>query len=222
MKRILPVLLFVLALIPAIAHAELRVDVTRGTIEPMPIAISPFIRESGADANLASEMPKVISNNLAGSGLFKPVNPAAFVQDAASIQRDGVRFAEWRATNTQALVTGTVTSQPDGKARVEFRLWDVYGQKQLIGMAYTTTQQNWRRIAHIISDEIYKNLTGENGYFDSRIVYVSESGPATKRVKRLAIMDQDGANHKYLTDGGSLVLTPRFSPTRQQRRLHVV
>ena len=217
MKRILPVLLFVLALIPAAAQAqgELRVDVTRGTIEPMPIAISPF-SGSGADANLASEMPNVISNNLAGSGLFKPVNPAAFVQDAASIQRDGVRFAEWRATNTQALVTGTVTSLPDGKARVEFRLWDVYGQKQLIGMAYTTTQQNWRRIAHIISDEIYKNLTGEDGYFDSRIVYVSETGPATKRVKRLAIMDQDGANHKYLTDGGSLVLTPRFSPTRQQ------
>lgn len=215
MKRFLPVLLFVLALIPAVAHAELRVDVTRGTIEPMPIAISPFLG-SGADANLASEMPNVISNNLAGSGLFKPVNPAAFVQDAASIQRDGVRFAEWRATNTQALVTGTVTSLPDGKARVEFRLWDVYGQKQLIGMAYTTTQQNWRRIAHIISDEIYKHLTGEDGYFDSRIVYVSETGPATKRIKRLAIMDQDGANHKYLTDGGSLVLTPRFSPTRQQ------
>ncbi len=215
MKRILPVLLFALAFIPAAAQAQLRVDINRGKIEPMPIAISPF-SGSGADSNLASQMPEVISNNLAGSGLFRPVSPAAFVQDAASIQRDGVRFNEWRATNAQALVTGTVISQPDGKARVEFRLWDVYNQKQLIGMAYTTTQQNWRRIAHIISDEIYKHLTGENGYFDSRIVYVAETGPATKRIKRLAIMDQDGANHKYLTDGGSLVLTPRFSPTRQQ------
>lgn len=200
---------------PFTAHAELRVDVTRGTIQAMPIAVPAFSGD-GANAGLAAQIPEVITNNLASSGLFKPINPQAFVQDAASIQRDGVRFPEWRATNAQALVTGTVTALPDGKARVEFRLWDVFGQKQMSGMAYTTTQANWRRIAHIISDEIYKRLTGENGYFDSRIVYVAEAGPATKRIKRLAIMDQDGANHKYLTDGGSLVLTPRFSPTRQQ------
>ncbi len=103
----------------------------------------------------------------------------------------------------------------DGRTRVEFRLFDVFGQQQLTGMAYMTTPQNWRRIAHIIADEIYKRLTGENGYFDSRIVYVAESGPALKRVKRLAIMDQDGFNHRYLTDGRSLVLTPRFSPNEQ-------
>ncbi len=215
MKKILPVLLFALTLFPFAAQAELKVNVTRGTIDPMPIAIASFYA-AGGDANLATEIPKVITENLAGSGLFRPVNPAAFVQDTASIQQNGVRFGQWRATNTQALVTGTITAQADGKARVEFRLWDVYGEKQLIGMAYTTTQANWRRIAHIISDEIYKRLTGEEAYFDSRIVYVAESGPTTRRVKRLAIMDQDGANHKYLTDGGSLVLTPRFSPTRQQ------
>ena len=215
MKKIIPALLFILALFPFAARAELRVDVTRGTIDPMPVAISNF-NVAGGDGSLATQIPQVITANLGGSGLFKPVNPAAFVQDPNSIARDGVRFAEWRATNAQALVTGTITAQADGKARVEFRLYDVYNQKQLTGMAYTTTQQNWRRIAHIISDEIYKRLTGEEGYFDSRIVYVAESGPAMKRVKRLAIMDQDGANHKYLTDGGSLVLTPRFSPTRQQ------
>jgi TolB protein len=215
MKRILPFLMFLLVLAPFNAQAQLRVVVDSPNLEPMPIAVTNF-HATGADANLGTEIPKVITNNLAGSGLFKPINPAAFVQDSASIAQSGVRFAEWRATNAQALVTGTVTSVGEGKARVEFRLWDVYGQRQLIGMAYTTTQANWRRIAHIISDEIYKHLTGEDGYFDSRIVYVAESGPATKRVKRLAIMDQDGANHKYLTDGGSLVLTPRFSPTRQQ------
>ncbi len=215
MKKVLPVLLFVLAFIPGVARAELIVDLNRGTIQPMPIAVSGFYAE-GANASLGNDIPTIITTNLASSGLFKPINPQAFVQDSASIQQGGVRFPEWRATNAQALVTGTVTALPDGKARVEFRLWDVYGQKQLIGMAYTTTQQNWRRIAHIISDEIYKRLTGEDGYFDTRIVYVAESGPAIRRVKRLAIMDQDGANHKYLTDGGSLVLTPRFSPTRQQ------
>ncbi len=216
MKKFLFAFLVCLAILPVSAHAELRVDVTAGVIEPMPIAIAPFFAAGGQNANLGTEIPNVITTNLESSGLFRPVNPAAFVQDANSIQQSGPRFAEWRATNTQALVTGTVTTQVDGRTRVEFRLWDVYGEKQIIGMAYTTTQTNWRRIAHIISDEIYKRLTGEEGYFDTRIVYVSESGPAIKRIKRLAIMDQDGANHKYLTDGSSLVLTPRFSPTRQQ------
>jgi TolB protein len=215
MKKIV-LFLAALLLIPAAAHAELKIDITRGVVEPMPIAISPFFAATPAGQALATQMPQVITNNLEHSGLFKPLNPQSFVQDSASIERDGVRFAEWRAIGTQALVTGTATTGADGKTRVEFRLWDVFSQKQLIGMAYTTTPDNWRRIAHIISDEIYKRLTGEDGYFDSRIVYVAESGSAQQRVKRLAIMDQDGENHKFLTDGSNLVLTPRFSPTKQQ------
>ena len=197
------------------AHAELRIDVTRGTIQPMPIAITSFHAEPGANGAISNDMPQVISENLERSGLFKPVNPRAFVQSTQSIVKEGVRFAEWRATNAQALVTGVLTRTNDGRTRVEFRLWDVFSEKQLTGMAYMTSESNWRRIAHIISDEIYKRLTGEEGYFDSRIVYVSENGPPTARVKRLAIMDQDGFNHKYLTDGKNLVLTPRFSPSQQ-------
>ncbi len=197
------------------AHAELRIDVTRGTIEPMPIAITSFHAEQGANGAISNDMPQVISENLERSGLFKPVNPRAFVQSTQSIVKEGIRFAEWRATNAQALVTGVLTRTNDGRTRVEFRLWDVFSEKQLTGMAYMTSESNWRRIAHIISDEIYKRLTGEDGYFDSRIVYVSENGPPTARVKRLAIMDQDGFNHKYLTDGKNLVLTPRFSPSQQ-------
>jgi TolB protein len=198
------------------AMAQLEVDVRKGKIEPVPIAISPFYAERPDLVQLAKDVPNIITNNLRGSGLFQPVSPGAFIQDAASIQKDGPRFAEWRAINSQALVTGTVTQAADGRTRVEFRLWDVYSQKQVSGMAYMTTPQNWRRIAHIISDEIYKRITGEDGYFDSRIVYISETGAATNRIKRLAIMDQDGANHRYLTDEGTLVLTPRFSPTSQE------
>ena len=104
----------------------------------------------------------------------------------------------------------------DGRLKVEFRLWDVFAEQQLAGLAYFTAPTNWRRIAHIIADAIYKRITGEDGYFDTRIVYIAESGPPTKRIKRLAIMDQDGANHRYLTDGSSLVLTPRFSPSLQE------
>lgn len=203
-------------LVPLTAKAEIEIDLTRGVIEPLPIAITTFHADSSNNQNYATQIPGVISANLEGSGLFKPVNPRAFVQSTNSIETDGPRFGEWRAIGTQALVTGTVTQTNDGRTRVEFRLWDVFSEKQLTGFAYMTTPQNWRRISHIISDEIYKRLTGEAGYFDTRIVYVAESGSPEKRVKRLAIMDQDGQNHKYLTDGRELVLTPRFSPSRQQ------
>lgn len=215
MKKIL-VLLALMVLIPVSARAEIHVDVTSGVREPMPIAISPFHPATTTNADLAVKIPEVIAADLAGSGLFKPISRSAYVQTPASIASEGVRFDEWRAINSQALVTGIITQAEDGRTRVEFRLWDVFSQKQLTGMAYMTGQDNWRRIAHIISDEIYKRLTGEDGYFDSRIVYISESGPKQQRVKRLAIMDQDGENHRYLTDGGALVLTPRFSPAQQQ------
>lgn len=210
------VLCFYLPVTTVQAQEEPRIVMNRGVVEPMPIAVSPFYVEGSSSHSLATQVPQIVSSNLETSGLFKPINPRGFVQDAASIHENGPRFAEWRATATQALVTGVVSRERDGRTRIEFRLWDVLSQKQLIGTAYTTTPDNWRRIAHIISDEIYKRLTGEEGYFDTRIVYIAESGPPQKRVKRLAIMDQDGENHKYLTDGKNLVLTPRFSPTEQK------
>ncbi len=194
---------------------EPRATITQGTFKPRPIAVSSFHPSDPAFEQLAKDIPAIVTENLERSGLFRPVNPSAFVQTPGSIFKEGVRFPEWRATGTETMVSGNVVKDDLGRTRVEFRLWDVISEKQLIGMAYTTTPQNWRRIAHIMSDEIYKRLTGEDGYFDTRIVYISESGPAHKRVKRLAIMDQDGANHKYLTDGSYLVLTPRFSPKTQ-------
>lgn len=190
--------------------------ITQGNFQPMPIAISDFHAESQQGERLARDIPAIITANLERSGLFRPINKNAFVQSPASIAKEGVRFPEWRATGTESMVSGLVTTDAQGRTRVEFRLWDVLAQKQLIGTAYTTTEENWRRISHIISDEIYKRLTGEDGYFDTRIVYISEEGPANKRIKRLAIMDQDGANHKYLTNGNYLVLTPRFSPETQR------
>lgn len=215
MRKILFSILVLLVFLPTAAQAQLEVNVTEGRLEAMPIAITDFFVQPGADATLAREMPGVIRANLERTGLFQPINQRAFIQTPESIQRDGPRFGEWRAINAQALVTGVASRAEDGRTRVEFRLWDVFGERQMIGMAYTTTPQNWRRIAHIISDEIYKRITGEEGYFDTRIVYVAESGPADARVKRLAIMDQDGHNHSYLTDGRTLVLTPRFSPNQQ-------
>ena len=197
------------------ALAQVHIDITKGVSEPMPIAISPFYAASPENQQFAGDIPRVITEDLQSSGLFRAVNQRAFVQSPQSIQQEGVRFSEWRATGAQAMVSGQVLRNSDGRTRVEFRLWDVLSQQQMVGTAYMTTPDNWRRIAHIISDQIYSRLTGEQGYFDSRIVYVSESGPVQRRVKRLAIMDMDGENHRYLTDGSSLVLTPRFSPESQ-------
>ncbi|MBI1327926.1 MAG: Tol-Pal system protein TolB [Alphaproteobacteria bacterium] len=208
-------LLFVaLALLPFTASAELTLNLNQGVRNPLPIAIPYFHVDAGASPSFATDIPNVIANNLSQTGMFKVIDQGAYMQDAVSLAA-GPKFDAWKTINAQALVSGIIKPMPDGRTRVEYRLWDVLANKQMAGTAYMTNQQNWRRIAHIISDDIYKRLTGEQGYFDTRIVYISESGPFNKRVKRLAIMDQDGYNHRYLTDGANLVLTPRFSPSTQ-------
>ena len=204
----------VTALLSSPAMALIEIDVTQGQIEPMPIALPSFGAEGG-DPKLSADMAGVIAADLKRSGLFKPLDPASFIQKNMSVNTTP-RFGDWRTIGAQALVSGSVTKQSDGRLRAEFRLWDVFASEQMLGQQFYTTPENWRRLAHIISDAIYERLTGEKGYFDTRIVFVDETGPKDKRVKRLAIMDQDGANVRYLTRGEDLVLTPRFSPTSQE------
>src|SRR6202049_4102356 len=197
------------------AGAVLRLEVTEGNVQPVPIAIPDFLGGSPADSELARSISQVITADLRRSGLFAPVDPAAYIEKI--VNADAVpRFADWRVINAQALVTGRLTRQADGRLKSEFRLWDVFSGQQLIGQQYFTTPDNWRRVAHIISDAIYERLTGEKGYFDTRIVFIDETGPKERRIKRLAIRDQDGANVRYLTRGDELVLTPRFSPSTQE------
>jgi TolB protein len=204
-----------LALAAAPAAAELRIDITRGNIEPMPIAILPFVGDTAETSRVGRDIAQVVSQDLERSGLFRPLDVRAL--EANQPPLDALpQFADWRPMNAQALVIGRTTRLPDGRLRVEFRLWDVFAEQQLEGLGYNAAPASWRRIAHVIADAIYKRLTGEEGYFDTRIVYVAEAGPPNRRIKRLAIMDQDGANHEYLTDGSTIVLTPRFSPSMQQ------
>ncbi len=197
------------------ARAVIEIDITSGNVDPLPIAITNFASAMPSTAGAAVGIPEVITANLQRSGLFRPLDPASFIQ-AVDAMRVRPRFADWRVIDAQALVTGRVEMADDGRLRVEFRLWDTIAEQQMTGLVYFTTPDNWRRVGHLISDAIYKRLTGESGYFDTRIVYISESGPANRRIKRLAIMDQDGANQRFLTDGKYLVLTPRFSPRRQE------
>jgi len=200
------------ALLPLPAEAALQVDVTQANIQPLPIAISDLASGDPAQAQVAAQIASVIRADLDRSGLFKSIDPRAFVEHLSNINV-APTYASWRAINAQALVPLQVVQRPDGQLSAQFRLWDVFGGNQMgEGMAFTASTSDWRRIAHKISDEIYKRVTGETGYFDTRIVFISESGPATKRVKRLAIMDEDGFNPNFLTHGDYLVLTPRFNP----------
>ncbi|MBY8916000.1 Tol-Pal system beta propeller repeat protein TolB [Nitratireductor sp. L1-7-SE] len=193
------------------ARAVVEIDINKGVVEPLPIAITEFISADGKGAEIAS----VVEADLRRSGLFAPIEKGAFIEKISNPDA-APRFQDWTVINAQALVTGKVSETPDGRLRAEFRLWDTYAGQQLIGEQFFTSKDKWRRVAHIIADAIYQRLTGETGYFDTRIVYVDESGPRNNRVKRLAIMDQDGANQRFLTDGRAIVLTPRFSPTRQE------
>src|SRR6516165_4835847 len=196
---------------PQRAAAVLKLDVTQGNVQPVPIAIPDFVGVGLQDPAGGRNVSLIIASNLRRSGLFAPIDPAAYIEKISTIETLP-RFPDWRQINAQALVTGRIT-QSDGRLKAEFRLWDVFAGQQLRGEQYNTTADNWRRIAHIISDAIYERLTGEKGYFDSRVVFVDESSSKERRIKRLALMDQDGANVRYLTRGDNLVLTPRFSST---------
>jgi TolB protein len=203
------------SLLASSAFAQVRLDVTQGNVAPLVIAIPDFVGGTPGDAEVARGISQVITANLRRSGLFAPIDPAAFIEKITSFDTFP-RFPDWKAINAQALVTGRVTRQSDGRLKVEFRLWDVSSGQQLTGQQYFTSPDNWRRIAHIVSDAAYERLTGEKGYFDTRVVFIDETGAKERRVKRLAIMDQDGANVRYLTRGEDLVLTPRFSPSTQE------
>ena len=200
MKKLILIFLFNFFLINT-SHSLIEVDITRGNLDPLPIAVSPLHVDIKSEdykdlkvKDLGNNISKIIENNFRATGLFNPLKKEAFVQkpDIAHLKP---RFEDWRLIKAQALVTGKIFIK-DQKLKIEFRLWDLAAGKEMTALAFTTTPSNWRRVAHIISDKIYERLTGEEGYFDTRIIYVAESGPKSQRVKKLAIMDQDGAKTK--------------------------
>ena len=204
------------------SHALIEVDITRGNLNPLPVAVSPLFIDSTSEnkiskelgnLNIGLEISTIIENNLKKTGLFNPLNKDAFIQEP-DIAHLKPRFEDWQLIKAQALITGKV-EMLENNLRIEFRLWDILAGREMLALAFTTVPNNYRRVGHIITDKVYQRLTGEQGYFDTRIIYVAEEGPKTQRIKKLAIMDQDGANTKYLTLGNELVLTPRFNPTNQ-------
>ena len=222
MKNFKIFIYLIILFFPTTSYSLIEVDITRGNLNPLPIAVSPLFSDKESQLNLKKnldienlglEIADVVKNNLRRTGLFNPLDKKAFLQkpDVAHLKP---RFEDWSLIKAQALITGKVSLENE-KLRVEFRLWDVLAGREMLALAFTTVPKNWRRVGHIITDKVYERLTGEKGYFDTRIIYVSEEGPKIKRIKKLAIMDQDGFNTKYLTLGNELVLTPRFNPTSQ-------
>ncbi|MBC6402844.1 MAG: Tol-Pal system protein TolB [Hyphomonadaceae bacterium] len=197
------------------AHAQLEIDITQGNTRPVPIAVPDFISDDPQVGNIGADIAEVVRNDLEDSGLFDSLAPASFVETQTSIDYEP-RFADWRVIRADALVSGRVVVESPTRIRVEYRLWDIAQGRQLSGLRFGTTPDNWRRVAHKVADSIYEELTGETGYFDSRVVFIDERGPKTDRRKRLAIMDQDGANPQFLFAESDIVITPRFSPTAQR------
>jgi TolB protein len=214
LKRTLTLILAALAVLtpmPASAQEPLRLEITEGVIEPLPFALPTFIAADGGASDVAQDITRVIAADLRGTGLFRQIPPDAYISQVTSFD-SAVQYPDWQAINAQALITGEVETRGD-QVVVRFRLYDVFSQAPLgEGLQFVGEAASWRRMAHTVADEVYERITGETGYFDTRVVFIHEEGPKNARLKRLAIMDYDGANVQFLTDSRSLVLAPRFSP----------
>jgi len=216
MRAVLIFLTMILSLaIGSVAVAQngpLRIEITDGVIEPMPFAIPDFQPESSQAGDLARNIARVVAADLTGTGLFREISSDAFISTVGTFSAP-IQYADWKAINAQALIAGAVNADGQGNVTVKFRVYDVFSGAELgKGLQFAGTTDGWRRMAHKVADEVYSRITGEGAYFDSRVVFVSETGPKNDRKKRLAIMDYDGANVQFLTDSSAIVLAPRFSP----------
>ncbi|HEX8401069.1 MAG TPA: Tol-Pal system beta propeller repeat protein TolB [Allosphingosinicella sp.] len=204
---------------PADDGPALEVDIVGGISAPMPIAVPVMptpavvqVAEGLTTEAMGRQVAEIVASDLRNSGLFTPTGPSG-LPGVTFPQVTAPNFGLWN--NAQALVQGFVQAGGDGKLTVGCYLYDVAARSELTRQGFVVAARDWRRAAHKCADAIYARLTGEGAYFDSRIVYVAESGPKGKRTKRIAVMDQDGANHRFLTNGQSTALTPRFSPDQK-------
>lgn len=197
-----------------ISHAALKIEINQGTLEPIPIAVAEFDARDYETKQIGRDIVNVILNDLEGSGLFKAISRLSFLEEVSIDKR--LEYHNWRKINAAAVIGGAIQTVEHEQISVQFKAWDPYKEAAIDGMAYRVRKKSWRRLAHKIADKIYQKMTGETGYFDTRILFVCHIGKGKNIKKRLAIMDQDGENMKLLTDGRYLVLTPRFDQKSQK------
>jgi TolB protein len=214
MLRLLTILVVVIAgaVSPAVAqNGPLRITINQGVTEPVPMAVPTFVAETPDAAKYAEDISRLVAADLVNTGLFREIPQTAFISRVTSFDSP-VQYADWKAINAQGLITGAVSVSGD-RITVKFRLIDVFAEAPLgDGLQFGGTPTAWRRVAHKVADQVYSRITGEAGYFDSRVAFIAETGTKGQRQKRLAVMDYDGAGVQYLTRGDSIVLAPRFSP----------
>lgn len=209
------VVFFCLMMFVLPAMAELRIDVSGAQSKPMPVALPMFYAVNTTLDKTSANITKIVRQDLENSGLFRIINEDAYLQRLTGVSTTP-NFRDWQAINAQVLVQGQLEETAFGELKISFRVWDVYTEQQMIAKVLTATPNNERKLAHIVADTIYERLTGEKGYFDTKIVFVDETGSLKNRKRRLAVMDQDGENVRYLTTGKDTVMTPRFSPNMQK------
>ena len=213
--RFLKIFLLTLVLFVMPAMAELRIDISGAQSEPTPVALPDFYTAAPELEKKASQLAEIVRQDLESSGLFRIINKNAYLQLLEGVHTTP-NFRDWQAINAQALIQGQLEQTDSGEFKVSFRIWDVYTEQQMVAKVLTANPAGERKLAHIVADTIYERLTGEKGYFDTKIVFIAETGSLKNRKRRLAVMDQDGANVRYLTTGKEMVMTPRFSPNMQK------
>jgi len=204
------ILFFLFFTFASFSNALTQIDITRSNVSAVPIAIQTFSSNESDERNYyENNIDSVISSDLESCGLFKIIDRESYIEELSDLKKVP-NFVSWRQLNASILILIDVKNS-GGNISATFKVWDVFSQKPLLFKKLNTKTKVWRRIAHKIADEIYTRLTGESGYFDTKIAYVSVTGQGKNKVRKLAIMDQDGENNTYLTNGKSIVLTPRFS-----------
>lgn len=223
MRQLLKIsIVFSILMAPILAEARVLINIDSPNSDPLPVALSTFSGATSQEQRFAKKLRDVIAKDLTNSALFKVIDEAAYLQTPESIQQNkGPVFNEWRLINAEALLTGNVEvvkEQGVDKIRVSFRFYDVAEEKELVGWLYKVDAKFWRYVSHLIADRIYTAITGEPGYFATRLVYIGEepNQRAGFPSKKLCVMDQDGANQLCLTNGDHLVLTPRFNSQAQK------
>lgn len=198
-----------------LASKEIELTITGTGARQVPVAVVDFVGQTSQEQDMGMEIARIVRSNLSRAGLLRTIDPKMHPQDSRAALLN-MQYPQWQLAGSDNVITGRIKVSQYGRLNVEFFLNDTVRRNQLMALSFSTMANNWRRVGHVISDEVMKRLTGEDGAFDTRIVYVAESGPKTRRTKQLAIMDQDGGNHRILTGNDLLVTTPRFSPASQE------
>ncbi|MDR1235876.1 MAG: Tol-Pal system beta propeller repeat protein TolB [Holosporaceae bacterium] len=205
-------IVFVLCVMFAsVCNADVVVNVNKGVMKPVNIALNLFDSSGGWKDNFA----KVITNDLQGTFLFRAIPSNAFMQVLAGSDKNPT-FPLWKIISAQYLANLEINVN-GSVLKISMVLYDILSETPVGNLTVSGDIRDWRKLAHIVSNNIYERVTGEVGYFDTKILYVAVQPQARgKKTYRLAMMDQDGYDHKFLTDGGTIVLTPRFSPSGKE------